>query len=221
MLLPLSRIPLYDRPREKARRVGVSALSDRELLGLVLGRGHRGTDVMQLADQVLLAIDSAGALPLSPDSLHAIPGLGEARSALILGALEFARRRIRPRGQRISRARDAFDLLRHYGDRMQEHFLCLSLNGANEVLGTRVVSVGLLNRTQVHPREVFSDPIRERAGSIVVAHNHPSGNLEPGRDDIETTHRLREAGEILGIPLLDHIIFSATGFFSLQEHLML
>lgn len=221
MLLPLSHIPLHDRPREKARRVGVSALSDRELLGLILGRGHRGMDVMQMADRVLLAIDRAGFIPPPVESLRSIPGLGEARKALILAALEFARRRIRPRGQRIARARDAFDLVRHYGDRMQEHFLCISLNGASEVLGTRVVSVGLLNRTQVHPREVFSDPIRERAGSIVVAHNHPSGNVEPGRDDIETTQRLKEAGEILGIPLLDHIIFSSTNFFSLQEHLLL
>ena len=106
---------------------------------------------------------------------------------------------------------------RHYADRRQEHFICVSVNGANEVIATRVVSVGLVNKTQVHPREVFADPITDRASSIIVAHNHPVGDLTPSKVDIEITKQLKSAGEILGIRVLDHIIFNEKGYCSLLE----
>jgi DNA repair protein RadC len=108
-------------------------------------------------------------------------------------------------------------LIRHYADRRQEHFLCVSLNGANEIIATRVVSVGLVNKTQVHPREVFADPITDRASAVIVAHNHPSGSLEPSKEDIDITGQLRSAGEILGIRLLDHVIFNSKGYYSFLE----
>jgi DNA repair protein RadC len=210
-----------DRPREKAFRNGVESLSDRELLALVLGRGHRDRNVLQLAEELLHCFDRSRDILPDASAIQAIPGIGEARAAMVLGALEFARRRIRPAGYRIRTAEDAFHLIKHYADRQQEHFLCISLNGANEVICTRVVSIGLLNRTQVHPREVFSDPLKDRAGSIIIAHNHPSGNVEPGADDIETTRRLQEAGRVLGIAILDHIVFSLDRYFSFEEHRLL
>ena len=108
-------------------------------------------------------------------------------------------------------------LIRHYADRKQEHFLCVSLNGAQEVITTRVVSVGLADRAQVHPREVFADPITDRASAIIVAHNHPSGSLEPSKEDQEITRQLKAAGETLGIRLLDHIIFNNKGCYSFLE----
>lgn len=219
--LTLRELPEENRPRERAKRSGVAALSDRELLALVLGRGHRGKDVLLMADDLLALLDrSKESLP-DPELLKKLPGMGSARISMLLGALEFARRRIRPDGHRIRSAEDAFHLLRHYADRKQEHFFCISLNGANEVICSRVVSIGLLNRTQVHPREVFADPIQDRAGAIIVAHNHPSGNVEPGKDDIETTHRLQEAGELLGIPILDHIVFSLDRYFSFADERLL
>jgi DNA repair protein RadC len=107
--------------------------------------------------------------------------------------------------------------VRHYGDRRQEHFLCISLNGANEVITTRVVSVGLVNKTQVHPREVFAEPITDRASAVILAHNHPSGNLSPSKEDLQITRQLKEAGETLGITVLDHIIFSQKGHYSFLE----
>jgi DNA repair protein RadC len=108
-------------------------------------------------------------------------------------------------------------LIRHYADRKQEQFICISLNGANEVIAHRVVSVGLVNKTQVHPREVFADPITDRASAIIAAHNHPSGSLSPSKEDVEITRQIKNAGETLGIKLLDHIIFNHRGYYSFLE----
>jgi DNA repair protein RadC len=107
--------------------------------------------------------------------------------------------------------------VRDISDKRQEHFVCLALNGANEVIGNRVVTVGLLNSNQVHPREVFSDPIVDRAASIILVHNHPSGDTEPSQEDIAITKRLVEAGELLGIKIHDHIIVSKNGYTSMKE----
>jgi DNA repair protein RadC len=112
---------------------------------------------------------------------------------------------------------DVLPLVRHYADRKQEHFICISINGANEFITTRVVSVGLVNKTQVHPREVFADPITDRASAIIVAHNHPSGGLLPSQEDLEITKQLTSAGEVLGIKVLDHMIFNDKGYYSLLE----
>jgi len=120
-------------------------------------------------------------------------------------------------GLRISTPADVLPLIQNYADRKQEHFICVSINGANEVIKSRVVSVGLVNKTQVHPREVFADPITDRASGIIVAHNHPSGSLTPSMEDKEITEQLKSAGETLGIRLLDHIIFNHKGYYSFLE----
>lgn len=109
-------------------------------------------------------------------------------------------------------------MIRHYGDRKQEHFICISLNGANEVIAHRVVSIGLVNKTQVHPREVFADPITDRAAAIIVAHNHPSGGIAPSSEGIAITEQLKGAGETLGVKLLDHIIFNQKDYYSFLEN---
>jgi DNA repair protein RadC len=191
-------------------------LSDLELLAILLGSGTRDSDVLTVAGRILKAIDG-GKDQVSLDKLQEIEGVGPAKAALIAAALEFARRRIRPEGLRIFFPPDALPLIRHFADRRQEHFICVSLNGANEVIATRVVSVGLVDKTQVHPREVFADPITDRASAVIAAHNHPSGSLEPSREDHDITARLKSAGEILGIRLLDHIIFNQKGYYSFLE----
>lgn len=140
------------------------------------------------------------------------------KASLICAALEFARRRIRPEGTKIGGPEDVYPLVRHFADRKQEYFICLSLNGAHEVIATRVVTVGLLNSSPVHPREVFCEPIMDRAAAVIVAHNHPSGNLAPSEADSKVTRELRQAGKILGIKLLDHVIFGRSGFLSMREH---
>ena len=107
--------------------------------------------------------------------------------------------------------------VKHYADRKQEHFLCATINGANEILNIRVVSIGLIDRTPVHPREVFAEALSDRASAIIVAHNHPAGSLEPSTYDVEVTKQLKAAGVVMGITLLDHIIFNRTGYVSFLE----
>lgn len=213
----ISDIPKSDRPREKLQQKGAESLSDLELLAVLLGSGTKKHDVMTLANNILKVIDQSGGTA-DVNALQQIEGVGSARAALITAALEFARRRIRPEGTKISSPAEVLPLISHFADRKQEHFICLSLNGANEVITSRVVSVGLVNKTQVHPREVFADPITDRASSIIVAHNHPAGTLTPSKEDIEITSQLKSAGETLGIRLLDHIIFNHKGYFSFQEN---
>jgi DNA repair protein RadC len=205
-----------ERPREKLQVKGPEALSDLELLAILLGSGTKESDVLTVAGRILKVLDGRNE-KLSLEELQKIEGVGPAKASLIAAALEFARRRIRPEGLRISFPPDVLPLIRHFADRRQEHFICVSLNGANEVIATRVVSVGLVNKTQVHPREVFADPITDRASAVIVAHNHPSGSLEPSKEDIDITAQLKSAGKILGIRLLDHIVFNQKGYYSFLE----
>ncbi|MGD8833747.1 MAG: DNA repair protein RadC [Desulfobacteraceae bacterium] len=209
-------LPEYDRPREKLKQIGAQALSDLELMAILVGSGSKSTDVMTLAGRLLRALDGAGSSP-SIDVLCKVKGVGLAKASLVVAAIEFVRRRIRPRGVKIAYPPDVYPLIRHLADRHQEHFLCVSLNGANEVIAVRTVSVGLVNRALVHPREVYADPITDRASSVIVAHNHPSGNLTPSQDDLDVTLQLQEAGKTLGIRLLDHLIFDESDYYSLME----
>lgn len=212
----ITDLPLHDRPREKMQEKGAAALSDLELMAILLGSGTKGHDVMTVARRIVKIIDERNANP-SIHELQEIEGVGPAKATLIAAALEFSRRRIRPEGMKISFPADILPLIRHYADRKQEHLLCVSLNGANEVITARVVSVGLVNRTQVHPREVFADPITDRAAAIIIAHNHPAGSLDPSKEDIAVTRQLQAAGETLGIRVLDHVIFNHKDYFSFIE----
>jgi len=212
----LDQIPEEDRPREKLLRKGAGALSDKGLLAVLLGSGTPGIDVMTLAGQLAPVIDRKG-LEVSADDLKQFDGVGDAKATLILAAIEFARRRIKPDGAKIETPADLLPHVRHYADRKQEHFLCATINGANEILNIRVVSIGLIDRSPVHPREVFADALIDRASAVIVAHNHPSGGLEPSEGDINVTAQLKAAGAIIGIELMDHIIFNWTGYFSFLE----
>jgi DNA repair protein RadC len=132
--------------------------------------------------------------------------------------LEFGRRRYGAFSMRIKKPVDIFTLVRHYADRKQERFISLSLNGAHEVLAVRVVTIGLVNKTIVHPREVFADLIQDRAAAFCVAHNHPSGQLASSPEDDDITDRLQDAAKILGLHFVDHIIFSQTAWWSFREN---
>jgi len=198
---------------------GAGALSDTELVAILLGSGTKGHAVMTVAGRIVKLVDAHHGRPDLAD-LQRLDGVGPAKATLIAAALEFSRRRIQPDGIKIKTKTpvDVLPLVRHYGDRKQEHFLCISLNGAGEVITTRVVSIGLVNKTQVHPREVFADPITDRASAVILAHNHPSGDLNPSAEDLKITRQLIAAGETLGIAVLDHIIFNRTGHYSLLEN---
>lgn len=207
-------------PREKARQYGVAVLNDKELLKILIGSGQKGCPVDKIAGQLLKLIDKTEGVP-DLEELMSIKGMGMARSSLIAAAMEFSRRHYLSECNQITTPGEIYPLLAHMADRPQEHFFSISLNGAHEHIKTRQVSQGLVNRTIVHPREVYAGPLQDRSAALIVAHNHPSGNLEPSREDREITQRLKEAGEILGIPLLDHIVFSKKGYTSfLEEGLM-
>lgn len=212
----INDIPEQDRPREKLLRKGAAALSDQELLAVLLGKGAPGMDVMTLAGKLLKVIDEKG-LGVQAEDLREFDGVGDAKATLVLAAIEFARRRIKPEGAKIETPADLLPHVQHYAARKQEHFLCASINGANEILNIRVVSIGLIDRTPVHPREVFADALADRASGVIVAHNHPTGSLEPSTADIEITAQLKAAGMVVGISLLDHIIFNRSGYFSFLE----
>jgi len=216
MSRPFDKIPKHERPREKLLARGPKSLTDQELLAILLGKGTPKMDVMTLAGKLVKVVDEKG-LELHPEDLVQFNGVGDAKATLILAAIEFARRRIKPEGTKIETPADLLPLIRHYADRKQEHFISASINGANEVMNIRVVSIGLVDRTSVHPREVFADALTDRASGVIVAHNHPAGSLEPSAWDVEVTKQLKAAGEIVGVALLDHIIFNKSGYYSFIE----
>ena len=213
----IADLPKRERPREKLLEKGAKALTDTELLAVLIGKGTKGRDVLALSRQLVKVVDQKG-LDLSVADVLGIKGIGTAKAALIVAALEFVRRRVKEEGVKIQSPSDVVPLLKHYATRKQEHFISISLNGANEVMAIRVVTIGLIDKSHVHPREVFADILMERASSVIVAHNHPSGSLTPSREDLAVTRQLKEAAELLGIKLLDHIIFSHRGYYSFLEH---
>jgi DNA repair protein RadC len=212
---PLS-LPVECLPREKLMREGPASLSDEELLAVLLNVGTKRRTANILAAKLMERLDKEKGIP-SVAKLITLTGLGESKACAVVAMLEFGRRRWGATGTRIRHPQDIFTLIRHYADRRQERFICVSLNGAHEALAVRVVTIGLVDKTIVHPREVFADPLLDRSSAVICAHNHPSGQLIPSPEDDEITDRLQCSAEILGIHFLDHIIFSENAFFSYQQ----
>jgi len=218
---PKTRIPdlsSVDRPREKLVTKGVEALCDAELLAVLLGSGTRRHNVLDLSVKILGA--SQGNLSAADiGGLLKVHGVGKAKAKAcqIVAAMELGRRHLSQKRPMIRDAEDALPYFANIRKEKQEHFVCLSLNGANEVLATRVVTVGLLDSNQVHPREVYADPITDRAASILCAHNHPSGTLQASPEDLAITRRLVKAGDVLGIRVLDHLIVTEQGYLSFKQ----
>lgn len=204
--------------RERLLERGPESLTDSDLVAILLRTGIKDKSVKVLADDIITHIDKSR--PEKIESyLRSIRGMGDSKISTIMAAIELGRRYYNMHGRIIAHPSDAVPLLQHYAARNQEHFICVSLNGANEIIATRVVSIGILTKALVHPREVFSDAIKERAAAIILAHNHPSGNVCPSKEDILITNRLYEAGTILGIKVLDHIILAPSGeYFSFIQN---
>lgn len=196
------------RPREKLQARGAASLSDYELLMAIIGSGVAGADVTKVARDVQKLLKEKGS-QLALDDLLAIKGLGLAKATPIMAGYELWRRQFEVSERPvIDSPEKAAEQLSDIRTKQQEYFVCLTLDGANRLIATRVISIGTLTASLVHPREVFAEAITDRAASIIVAHNHPSGNLQPSQADRDVTERLREAGELLGIKLLDHMIIT-------------
>lgn len=211
-------MPVLDRPREKIAGKGAAALSETELIEAIIGRGVKNRDVREIARDISAVVrEKPGAVRY--EDLCGIEGIGPSKAAQIMACFELGRRYFRadPTIPKIQKPDDILPLVAWLRDKRQEHFVCISLNGAGEVLATRTVTIGLLNHSLVHPREVFADAITDRAASIICVHNHPSRSLEPSSQDIAITRQIQEAGNLLGIRLLDHIIIASTGYASMKE----
>ena len=203
-------------PREKLERLSSEALTDKELIMLLIGSGSGRRTTEDSADVDLKLMDTKEKISLYEAEL--ISGLGLAKASALIAAMEIGRRKARKRNAQITSPNDIYTEVRHFASREQEHLIVVLLNGAHEVIGTEVATIGLVNRTLVHPREVFSSAIEKRATAICIAHNHPSGNIMPSEEDKEVTKRLKSSSVILGIKLLDHIIFSQDSYYSFLEH---
>lgn len=212
----IKELPEFSRPREKLKEKGAEALSDTELIAIILGSGNKDQDVMTLASKVAkLIAENKGRVSL--EDISCIDGIGLAKASQILAGFELARRHLVKDTIKIMEAKDILPLISDIAGKQQEYFICITLNGANERIEKRIVTVGLLDKSQVHPREVFADVITDRAAAVIFAHNHPSGELKPSNSDLKIHEQLTEAAKILGIKVLDHIIVSKKGYYSFQE----
>ena len=212
----------HDRPREKLQRVGVSALGDNELLAVVLGHGRANASALDLANAVLAGAGGVDRLARArADDLRAIAGIGAARAGQILAAVELGRRTLtraaRERVQVTSPQVVAELLLPQYGSRSVEQFGVVLLDTKRRVLRTTIVTVGTLDASIVHPREIFREAASAGAAALVLFHNHPSGDPEPSQDDVLLTRRLVAAGVLMGIDVVDHVILADSRYCSLRE----
>ncbi|BFH61168.1 MULTISPECIES: RadC family protein [Paenibacillus] len=218
----LRDIPHQERPRERMLQYGAGALSDAELLAILLRTGTRQESAIHLAQRILKQVGSMRRLvDMSTEEMMAIKGIGSAKAVQLRAGIELGQRLARTRMDQpvvIRSPRDAADVLMEQLRYLQkEHFVCLFLNTKNHIIAQETLSIGSLNASIVHPREVFRAAIKCSSASIVCAHNHPSGDPTPSHEDISMTLRLKEAGEIVGIEVLDHLIIGDGEFVSLKE----
>ena len=224
----LNDLPASDRPRERLKSSGPQALSNLELLALIMGRGIKGESVMVTSQKLLSYFGSLkSVLEASLEDLQQIRGLGPAKASQLIACFEIARRIAnedflaeteRLKRETVRSPDDAVKLIRsQITDFNKENFYVLSFDTRNRFIGLDKVSQGTLTASLVHPRETFESAIKKHAAQIMIAHNHPSGGTDPSEEDVKITKRLSEAGKIMGIELLDHIILTKQSFFSFKE----
>lgn len=206
-----------DRPREKLEKYGPNKLANAELLAVLLGSGIKGMNVVELSKKIIKSIDKAGVDNIKLQDLLQQKGLGRAKALQIIAALEFGKRINTRNNIEILTPEDVWKLCSDFSGSKKEHFAAFYLDTQNRSIERQIISIGTLNASLVHPREVFEPAIGLHAAGIIVVHNHPSGNADPSQDDLAITKRLAEAGKIMGIELMDHIILTANKFVSLKN----
>ncbi|HPB37995.1 MAG TPA: DNA repair protein RadC [Syntrophorhabdus sp.] len=214
-------MPKQERPRERLQRLGPDALSSHELLALIIGRGIPKRSVLDIAHDLLRKFGSVqGISKATMEELSAISGIGTAKAAQIKAAFELAKRQDLEQDIPPYTVNNPHILVKAIRatiqDKAKEHFKLVLLNTRNKVTGIIPISVGTLNASLVHPREVFKEAIHGNAASVILVHNHPSNDLEPSEEDVRLTRRMVEVGTIMGIEVLDHIIISKNDFLSMK-----
>lgn len=215
-------VPKEERPRERLLKYGEAQLSNQELIAILLGSGTRHESVMNIAQRLLIHFEGLKLLDEATiEEITSIRGIGKAKGVTILAALELGRRigRYIPKERYTIRSpQDGADyVMEEMRNLNQEHLIVLFLNTKNEIVHKQTIFVGSLNSSIVHPREIFREAVKRSAASIICAHNHPSGDPTPSKEDIQVTRRLVDSGKMIGIQLLDHIIIGNRKFISLKE----
>ena len=221
--MTIENMPVDERPREKLFTEGASALSNAELIAILLHTGTKERTTLELAGDVLNA-DQRGIMFLgecTPEELQRIKGIGKAKTCQLLAAVELGKRAAKTRKKKLPRLTSPSEIADIFMEEMRyykrEHFNILMVYTKGELIQNESIAVGDLSSAVIHPREVFSNAVRRSAAAVVLVHNHPSGDPEPSAEDIKTTERLYEAGKLLGIRVLDHIIIGDGVFISLKR----
>lgn len=215
-------LPRQERPRERLQKFGAEALSAQELLALIIGRGIPNKSVMNIAQELLAKFGNVKAISQATiEELSQIKGIGLAKAAQIRACFELGKREdLEPELKNFD-IKDPEAVVKairaSIKDKAKEHFKLVLLNPRNKIIGISTISIGTLNASLVHPREVFKDAITHSAASVVLAHNHPSGDPDPSEDDLKITKKLADSGKILGIEVLDHIVIGRNNFCSFKE----
>ncbi len=235
-VITINDLPLSDRPRERLFSKGASSLSTPELLSILLGSGTKGDSVFMLSQRILKLYGSLFRIQnASVEDLKSVRGLGDAKAAKLKACIEIARRMNieekvheeselmkRRKSETITSPDRLYEIIKSKITQFsKEHFFVISLDTRNNLIGIDQISVGTLTASLVHPRETFESAIKRHAAKIIISHNHPSGETDPSDDDLKITRRLSEAGKIMGIELLDHIIVTKTGYLSFKEQLLI
>lgn len=208
-----------EKPRERLMEKGPEALKDSELLAILLGSGYKGKNVLEVAKRILKDYSSKKLANIPFSKLKGLKGIGPAKACVIKAAFELSKRAFEVEEEIlpvIKTSKDVAAEVSYIRNHKKENFIVLYLNARNQVISKETISVGTLNASVVHPREVFQPAVSKSAASIILAHNHPSGDTDPSEDDIELTKRMIKAGEIMGIEVLDHIIVSKKGYLSMK-----
>lgn len=216
--MKIKDLPKNELPREKLERYGKEKLADYELLAILLGSGTKGQNVLSLARKIISLRRNTPLQHVTMDMLLTVKGLGHAKAAQIIAAIELGERSIKRQDVEIFSANDVAKLCNDIRNSKREHFVAFYLNSQSELIERQIISIGTLNASLVHPREVFEPALILHAASIIVAHNHPSGKLDPSEQDKEITKRLTEAGMLLGITVVDHLIVTKTDHASIVEN---
>ena len=220
--MKLKEVPKVDRPREKLEKYGVGKLSNSELLAILLRTGGKGKNVMEVAEGLLKKFSGVGLSEATVEELMKTFALGRAKGSEIVACFELGRRLLKDKKHALLLSpQDVWKELKDLRDHKKEHFVIFYLNARNQEIKRDIISVGTLTANLVHPREVFEPAVTHLAAHIVVAHNHPSGDVSPSKEDITTTRQLVAAGHLLGIPLRDHIIVTKKEYYSFRDNYQL